>query len=123
MKKPLFCWRFLAFLLFLSILLGILFGVTVTTRKKSDLDVVNKNNLGITKTIVLDAGHGGEDGGASSADGLLEKRYVTTGKSLWGNYTEILEGLSPEDFLAFPYGKHLQEGAPAVESDISTLYQ
>ncbi len=27
----------------------------------------------MTKTIVLDAGHGGEDGGASSADGLLEK--------------------------------------------------
>ena len=56
------------------------------------------------------------------ADGLLEKRYVTTGKSLWGSYTEILEGLTAEDLLAFPYGKAVKPGAPAVESDYSTLY-
>ena len=55
-------------------------------------------------------------------DGLLEKRYVVTGKSLWGSYTEILEGLSAEDLIAFPYGKNLKVGAPAVESDISSLY-
>ena len=56
------------------------------------------------------------------ADGLLEKRYVTTGKSLWGSYTEILEGITPEDFLAFPYGKGLEEGLPTVEADLSELY-
>ena len=56
------------------------------------------------------------------ADGTLEKRFVTTGKSLWGSYTEILSGLTPDDWLAFPYGKNLTEGAPTVESDISELY-
>ena len=56
-------------------------------------------------------------------DGKLEKRFVTTGKSLWGSYTEILEGLSPEDYLAFPYGKQVRDGAPAVASeDLSELY-
>ena len=25
------------------------------------------------RTVIIDAGHGGEDGGASSADGLIEK--------------------------------------------------
>ena len=55
-------------------------------------------------------------------DGLLEKRYVTTGKSLWGSYTEILEGISPEDFLAFPYGKNVKEGMPTEEGDLSDLY-
>ena len=55
-------------------------------------------------------------------DGLLEKRYVTTGKSLWGSYTEVLSGLSEEDFLAFPYGKEVKEGAPTKESDLSELY-
>ena len=55
-------------------------------------------------------------------DGCLEKRYVTTGKSLWGSYTEILSGLTPEDFIAFPYGKNLKEGAPTRESDLSELY-
>ena len=57
-----------------------------------------------------------------AADGTLEKRFVTTGKSLWGNYTQILEGLTAEDFIAFPYGKNLKPGAPTVESDPSVLY-
>lgn len=56
-------------------------------------------------------------------DGLLEKRNVTTGKSLWGSYTEILSGITPEDQIAFPYGKNVKAGAPAVESDLSTLYE
>ena len=56
-------------------------------------------------------------------DGLLEKRYVTTGKSLWGSYTQILEGLTAEDFIAFPYGKTVKEGAPTEESDLSVLYE
>lgn len=55
-------------------------------------------------------------------DGLLEKRYVTIGKSLWGSYTEILEGLTAEDLIAFPYGKNVKAGAIAVESDLSELY-
>ena len=53
--------------------MAILFGVAEHTRKKIDLNVVNKENFNTPKTIILDAGHGGEDGGASSADGLLEK--------------------------------------------------
>ena len=56
-------------------------------------------------------------------DGKLEQRYVTTGKSLWGSYTQILEGLGEEDFLAFPYGKNLKNGAETVESEISALYE
>lgn len=55
-------------------------------------------------------------------DGMLEKRYVTTGKSLWGSYTQIIEGLTAEDFIAFPYGKTVKEGAPTEESDLSVLY-
>lgn len=55
-------------------------------------------------------------------DGLLEKRYVTTGKSLWGSYTEILSGLSAEDYIAFPYGKTLKAGAPTQEGDMNDLY-
>lgn len=55
-------------------------------------------------------------------DGTLEKRYVTTGKSLWGSYTEILSGISAEDCIAFPYGKNVKQGAQTVESDLSALY-
>jgi len=56
------------------------------------------------------------------ADGKLEQRFVTTGKSLWGSYTEVLDGLSAEDYIAFPYGKTVVEGADTVESDLSALY-
>ena len=56
------------------------------------------------------------------ADGRLEQRQVVAGKSLWGSYTEILSGLSPEDYLAFPYGKDVRQGAPTREGDISELY-
>ena len=57
------------------------------------------------------------------ADGTLEKRFVTTGKSLWGSYTEILDGLTAEDYLAFPYGKNVRDGAKAVAcEDLSKLY-
>ena len=56
------------------------------------------------------------------ADGKLEQRFVTTGKSLWGNYTQILSGLTAEDLIAFPYGKTVKPGVPAVEGDLANLY-
>ena len=57
------------------------------------------------------------------AEGKLEKRFVTTGKSLWGSYTEILDGLTVDDYIAFPYGKNVRDGAKAVAcEDLSQLY-
>ena len=55
-------------------------------------------------------------------NGRLEKRTVTTGKSLWGSYTEIRSGLTEEDYVAFPYGKNVKAGAATEESDLSALY-
>lgn len=57
------------------------------------------------------------------SDGKLEQRFVTVGKSLWGSYTEILSGITAEDFLAFPYGPTVKPGAPAVEAEIRELYE
>ena len=73
MKKRHFTWRFGAFLLVLSILFAILFGIAEKTRTKNDVDAVNKTHASPLPTVILDAGHGGEDGGATSSDGLLEK--------------------------------------------------
>ncbi|MBD9116483.1 MAG: biotin/lipoyl-binding protein [Clostridiales bacterium] len=56
------------------------------------------------------------------AGGKLEKRFVTTGKALWGSYTEIRSGLTVDDLIAFPYGKNVKQGAPTVEGDVSDLY-
>ena len=57
------------------------------------------------------------------ANGKLEKRTVTVGKSLWGSYTQITRGLTAEDYVAFPYGKEVRPGAPTAEGDLSKLYQ
>ena len=56
------------------------------------------------------------------SNGRLEQRFVTTGKSLWGSYTEILEGLTAEDLVAVPYGKNVKPGVAAQEGDMSDLY-
>lgn len=56
------------------------------------------------------------------ADGNLEKRYVQVGGSLWGSYTEIRNGITGEDWLAFPYGKDVREGAPTQEGIWEDLY-
>ena len=42
--------------------------------------------------------------------GLLEKRYVTIGKSLYGSYYQIKSGLTNDDFIAVPFGKTVKEG-------------
>ncbi len=55
-------------------------------------------------------------------NGKLEKRVVTVGKSLWGSYTEIKSGLTEDDYIAFPYGKTVKEGAPTAEGDLNSLY-
>ena len=73
LKKTSFCRHFFIFLLFLGVVFAVLFGLAEKIRCKNELDVLNKSTSSQSKTIILDAGHGGEDGGASSADGLLEK--------------------------------------------------
>ena len=73
MKKQPFAKQFLAYLLFLSILFAILFGIAEKTRQRNDLDTINPAPPSLTKTVILDAGHGGEDGGAVGVTGLLEK--------------------------------------------------
>lgn len=56
------------------------------------------------------------------ADGLLEKRKIQVGGSLWGSYTKVVSGLTGEDYVAFPYGKQVKEGAPTLEGTWENLY-
>lgn len=52
----------------------------------------------------------------------LEQRYVTTGTSLWGSYTQILDGLDGVEYVAFPYGNSLREGQKTEISGVDSLY-
>jgi len=55
-------------------------------------------------------------------DGLLEQRTVQTGRSLWGSYTQIRGGITIDDYVAFPYGKDVTDGAETNESTIDEFY-
>lgn len=54
-------------------------------------------------------------------DGTLEKRVIRAGCSIYG-YTEILGGLTTDDFVAFPYGKDVTDGAKTREATMDELY-
>ena len=57
-----------------------------------------------------------------NSEGLLERRDIVTGGSLWGSYTEVLSGLTEDDRVAFPYGRSVKPGARAKEAAIEALY-
>ena len=57
-----------------------------------------------------------------SAEGLLEKRYLECGVSTDGYMTPIYSGITEEDYVAFPYGKSIVEGAPTYEGTDQDLY-
>ena len=56
------------------------------------------------------------------ANGRLEKRAVSTGRSLWGSYTQITGGLTGEEYIAFPYGNRIRAGVKTEISDTSSFY-
>ena len=59
---------------------------------------------------------------ARGEDGRLEQRWVQTGRDLWGSYTQIRGGLTTDDYVAFPYGRDVGEGARTVEATADELY-
>ncbi len=67
------------------------------------------------------------DGGSSyvylrGKDGRLKKQSVKVGRSLGDGYTQILSGLTVDDYVAFPYGQDLKEGAKTEEGSVDDLY-
>ena len=52
---------------------------------------------------------------------LLQKRYIKTDGQTQGCYI-VTEGLTTEDFIAFPYGKDVRNGAKVREGSIGELY-
>lgn len=78
-------------------------------------------------TLYLESMFIREDSGKSyvmvrGADGRLEKRWVQTGRNLGGSYTEIRGGLTVNDYVAFPYGRDVVEGARTTEATADQLY-
>ena len=55
-------------------------------------------------------------------NGVLKKQYVKTGKTYWGEYTQVLSGLTNEDYIAFPYGDGAIEGVKTEISEEGVYY-
>ena len=58
----------------------------------------------------------------ANEDGQLEKREITTGITLWGSSIQILDGVTLDDNIAFPYGKNAREGAKTKLATLDELY-
>ncbi|MEG0314258.1 MAG: N-acetylmuramoyl-L-alanine amidase [Erysipelotrichaceae bacterium] len=71
------------FILALLLLFALLFGIyKVIVNANSNSDEVNTSltlpsNVDAKKTVVLDAGHGGYDGGSESSDGSVNEKDIT----------------------------------------------
>ncbi len=55
-------------------------------------------------------------------NGKLVKQVVHTGRTFYGSLVEIKEGITKEDYVAFPYGKKVKEGAKTKKSTLEELY-
>ncbi len=54
--------------------------------------------------------------------GKLQRRVVETG-TVSDNSVQVLSGLNSDDWVAFPYGKNVEDGAKTREGSLSELYQ
>jgi len=94
---------------------------TVDMRLETDQEQVAADAFYLEQPFVLQ-----EDGRSyvyvADEDGKLQKRYITTGVMLWGSSIQILDGLTLDDAIAFPYGKNAVEGAKTQLSTLDELY-
>ena len=84
-------------------------------------DVENGNGLYVSKEFIREE-NGQKFVYIRDENDKLKKQNVVTGKLLWGSYYEVKSGLSEEDYIAFPYGKTVVEGADTKESSSSDYY-
>lgn len=94
-------------------------GAELKNREYVDLiiyeNVINENSIYIEKAYVREE-NGKHYCMIADENGKLKKQYVVTGKTLYGSAIEIKSGLTEDDYIAFPYGKDVVEGATVIES-------
>lgn len=76
---------------------------------------VGGNTDGTSNALYLSKAYIREESGKNyvfiaNEDNRLEKRYIETGKIIYGEQVEVKEGVTMEDRIAFPYGKNVKEG-------------
>ena len=90
-------------------------------REGEYVGVTFRSNIAQTNALYLENMYIRTEDGCSyvykrGADGKLEKCEVRTG-AVYGGYTAVYGDLTDEDYIAFPYGKEIKEGADTVEGE------
>lgn len=89
-------------------------------RYSDSTDVYEEGRLNLVKAFVRTE-NGRKFIFARGENGLLEKRFIKTDGQTQDCYI-VTEGLSTEDYIAFPYGKDVRNGAKVREGSVSELY-
>lgn len=84
-------------------------------------DAASQNGIYLNKMFIREE-NGQKFVYVRGKDNSLERRNVKTGKVIWGSTYEIKEGLTTEDYIAFPYAKNSLDGTQTEESTVSELY-
>ncbi|MBQ0001025.1 MAG: efflux RND transporter periplasmic adaptor subunit [Clostridiales bacterium] len=80
-----------------------------------------KNKLVISKAFVRS--ENGKSYVYKEKDGVLQKTYIKVGGNVDYGYSVIVQaGLSRKDYIAFPYGKAVQDGVKTREGSVDELY-
>lgn len=110
---------------------------TCTVRAGADADLKDGSYVQVTRDQMADTGDGNlyidkmmvrKDGSQSyiyvlGSDGKLVRRNIVTGKILYGSVVEVKKGISMDDYIAFPYGKDVENGAETKKmEDVNSLY-
>lgn len=90
------------------------------------LSVTFGNSQSVNSTLYLENMYIRTENGKSyvykrGEDGKLVKVNIRTGANLWGSYTAVYGDLTIDDYIAFPYGNDVKEGADTVESNDSEI--
>lgn len=91
------------------------------------LSVTLQNQTDSSQTIVLDKAFVRMENGAyyvfKDENGVLKKQQLTVGGSVNGGSSVLIKGgLTREDWIAFPYGDAIQEGAKTKNGTLEELY-
>ena len=96
-------------------------GLDVTLNSStSDTGMTDDSSLYLMKAFIREE-NGTKYVWKRGDDGKLTKQNVKTGK-LFNDSYEILSGLSADDWVAFPYGNNVKEGAATTEGSVNDLY-
>ena len=76
----------------------------------------------ILEKMYVRSDNGGRYVYKAGENGTLTKTYIMTGKSPDSYNVEVTGGISENDYIAFPYGSDVEEGAPTEITGSEELY-